>query len=186
MLFLDPVSMIWVNRYFNSLDENTSIEEVIDFLVSFKASLQAKGYEVPPLTEMCLRLRDGLIDKGIEIDDDTIERIYNEIAKRENILIKPSSFYFAINKHSKFKIFQTKKHSKKKGFEFSDGFAIGFVKSLGGALLCIIPHPITIAIGSGLVLSGVDDMIEHAGESPRKEGSIEDRMKNLPPPSDRH
>ena len=27
----------WVSRYFNSLDDDTSIEEVIDFLISFKA-----------------------------------------------------------------------------------------------------------------------------------------------------
>ena len=46
----------WVVRYFNSVDENTSIEEMVDFLVSFKVSLEAKGFQVPSLSELCISL----------------------------------------------------------------------------------------------------------------------------------
>jgi len=173
----------WVSRYFNSLDDDTSIEEIIDFLISFKASLQAKGYQIPPLTEMCLQLRDELIAKGVAINDETIEQIYDEIARRENILIMPSSS-FAISKNSSYKIIPAKKQNK--GVGFSDGFAKGFMKAFGGALLCIIPHPVSWAIGGTLVATGINEMINHAGDS--SDGgndNIEDKIRDLPPPPDR-
>ena len=57
-----------------------------------------------------------------------------------------------------------KKKGKKKEMKISDGFAIGFCKFLGGALLCIIPHPVTWGIGAGLAAAGAGDMLEHAND----------------------
>lgn len=104
----------WVSRYFNAIDENTDIEEMIDFLVSFKASLQAKGYQCPSLADLCLQVRDTLIQKGIEIDDDEIEQIYNEIVKREATLVQQASFRYAINRQSNFKVLQVKKEKEER------------------------------------------------------------------------
>ncbi len=48
--------------------------------------------------------------------------------------------------------------------KISNGFAKGFCKALGGALLCIIPHPVTWGLGTTLAASGVVDMINHADD----------------------
>jgi hypothetical protein len=48
--------------------------------------------------------------------------------------------------------------------KISNGFAVGFCKALGGALRCIIPHPVTVGIGVNLAASGVIDMVKHADD----------------------
>lgn len=42
----------WVTRYFNSVDEGTSVEEVVDFLFSLRLALIAKGYQPPALSDL--------------------------------------------------------------------------------------------------------------------------------------
>lgn len=153
----------WVNRYFNAVDENTDIEEMVDFLVSFKASLQAKGYQCPSLADLCLQVRDILIQRGIEIDDDEIEPIYNEIVKREVVIVQHSSFRQAVNRQSNFNVLQVKKKSKKEA-KVSGKMTVGFVKFLGGALCCIVPFPPIQAVGTALATSGIIDMVDAAKE----------------------
>lgn len=173
----------WAARYFNSVDERTSIEEMIDFLVSLRIVLQAKGYQMPSLAELCLTMRSYLIEKNIEIDENNIERIYNEILKREDSIVNHSSSFQLANKSSKFKIIKVKRKKKTDNeLKMSDEFAKGFVKALGGALLCIIPHPVTWGIGAALVADGIKDMLEHVGDAPREE-LAEGKMRNLPPPA---
>ncbi len=118
----------------------------------------------------------------IEVDEDDIENIYNEILSREGSITNEISFSHAVKKHSKFKIFEVKKKKNEKELKISDEFAKGFVKALGGALLCVIPHPITWGIGAGLVVDGIKDMIEHAGDSLSEE-STENKLKKIAPPS---
>jgi len=61
----------WVNRYFECLDENTEIGEVVDFLVSVRQSWVARGYECPSLLELAFRLKEELEVQGIDVDDDS-------------------------------------------------------------------------------------------------------------------
>jgi|GEM_PF-3378716 len=179
-----PCEHAWVMRYFNCLTDDATIEEVVDFLVSLRTTLEAKGHQVPRLADLCLNTRDYLIEQGLKINDDDIEEIYNEIIKREEALMLPS-YSHSINHFSKIKFFETKKHHKKKNKELkvSNGFAKGFMKALGGGLLCIIPHPATIAIGTALAADGIRDMIEHVSDHSSDEGDIEEKLKSLPPPA---
>jgi hypothetical protein len=181
----------WVMRYFNSLSDDTPIEEVIDFLLGLRAALQAKGYQVPPLSEMCLKMREYLIENGIELDDEVIEEIYNEILKREATLVSSAFFSHTVNSSSQCKVIEAKKEGKKKKdknkkpeLQISARTAKGFVKALGGGLLCIIPHPVAYGLGILLVNSGIKEMIEGAGDPPSGE-SGEDRMKKLPSPPEK-
>lgn len=180
----------WVNRYFNSLDDDVSIDEIVDFLVSLKTSLQAKGYQVPSLAELCLKVKDQLVRIGVQLDDDEIDEIYDEILKRESILIDHVSFSFAHSKNLNFKVMHVKKHKqdkdkkeKEEGLKISSDFAKGFMKALAGALLCIIPHPVTLTIGGTLVADGVRDMVQHADDIP-DENEIEEKLRNLQRPQE--
>jgi hypothetical protein len=169
----------WVVRYFNSVDENTSIEELVDFLVSFKASLQAKGYKCPSLADLCLRLRDALIQQGVELDDDVLEEIYNEIVERENDLSGSAVFVPALNKKAHFGFLQIKKGAKKKEkkeVQISGKMAVGFVKFLGGALCCIVPIPAVQVVGATIAGAGVIEMIDAAKEEGDK-NEIEQKIQ---------
>jgi len=42
----------WVQRYFNSVDESTSLEELVDFLMAFRINLSAKGCDTPSLSSL--------------------------------------------------------------------------------------------------------------------------------------
>lgn len=57
-----------------------------------------------------------------------------------------------------------KKNDNNKEIRVPDGVAIGFCKALAGGLLCIIPSGITQTLGTGLILSGINDMIQHAND----------------------
>ncbi len=178
----------WVARYFNSLDDQTSVEEVVDFLVSLKSALEAKGYRVPPLTELCLNVREYLLENGVEIEDADIEEIYNEFLKREGRLVKENMFLPALNQSLQHRLVEIKKIKKEKKREspaplkpreplISDGIKKGFMKTIGGALLCIIPHPVAWGVGGVLMADGVREMIKNVGHQKASNESIEEKEK---------
>jgi hypothetical protein len=168
----------WVKRYFDSVDEETTVAEIVDFLIGFKSYLQAQGYDVPVLSDFCLEMKTRLIEEGLEIDDDEFSEVYNEVIKRESALITNSSYRFSLGNCSKYNIENVKK-KKNKDLKVSGRFAVGFCKALAGALCCIIPHPVTLAIGSTLVVTGIENMISHAGDDPDpdSDATIEELLK---------
>jgi hypothetical protein len=149
---------------------------MVDFLIGLNVYLQAKGYKTDSLSEMCLNLRNLLIDKGIEIDDDQINEIFHEIVRRENQLCSSSDYTHAIDTSQRFNVIEIKKHKKKKELKLSNNFAKGFMKAFAGALLCIIPHPITLALGPTLLGDGLLDMMKHADDIPES-NDMEERIK---------
>lgn len=166
----------WVNRYFNSIDAETDVEEVVDFLISLRESLVSKGYSCPSLAEICLRMRDYLIEKGIQFDDEEIEEIYEEILRRQDQIF-PTSFQISIDKAQSTKVeFVKHKHKKdRNGVKMKSKGVFGFLKCIAGGLICIIPVPAVQAIGAGLVLNGINDIIDNA----REEGDENERLKNI-------
>lgn len=175
----------WVSRYFDSVNEDTSIEEMVDFLVSFKLALQAKGYDLPALSDLCLELRDALIHQGIDIGDEEVERIYEEISKREITYVQPSSYLTIINDELNGKIIEIKKKEKKhKDVKVSGKVAVGFIKFLAGALCCIVPIPAVQVVGATLAGAGLVDMVDGAKEDADKRENQDpmDLERRLPKP----
>ena len=176
----------WVTRYFNSLDDDTSVDEVIDFIVNLRDALEAKGYKVPPFGDFFLKVEEDLMDRGIELDEDVMQELYQKFVERESsyIQVSPARDLAAGTKNSKFLQIKSSKKKKNDGIKMSEGTAKGFMKTFAGALLCIIPHPVTWSIGSGLIISGVNDMVKHAGD-PIEGESVEERIKSLSPPPEK-
>jgi hypothetical protein len=112
-----------------------------------------QGFQVPVLSEFCLKIREKLIEHGIKLDDAAIEQVYTEIMKKERALASTTASYVPKNAISE--------TQKNKQLQVSGKFAAGFCKFLAGTLYYILPHPDTWSIGSGLVLSGVNEMIKH-------------------------
>lgn len=164
----------WVAKYLNSLTDGITIEEMVDFLVTLKTSLENQGYEVPKLTEMCLRLKDYLSNQDIELDDLEFNNLFNAILMREN----SNPYVHAVLDSNNFDTFNfnyIKKNKSKNSSKLSSKMTFGLIKCLGGGLLCIIPLPATQAIGAGLILNGINDCVDDA----RDQGDANDRMQKL-------
>ena len=90
---------------------------------------------------------------SIELDEKFIEEFYIAILSKEQ-----SHELISLSSMGDVEISLVKSKQLNE-IKLSDDFAKGFCKALGGALLCIIPHPVTWGIGGGLVVSGVNDML---------------------------
>lgn len=166
----------WVHRYFNSIDENTDVEEVIDFLISLRESLVSKGYTCPSLAEMCLRMRDYLMEKGIQYNDEEFDELYAEILMRQSqIFVNSQGLPISQNWSPKFKLAKHKDKKDKNTFKMKSKGVFGFLKCVAGGLICIIPVPVVQAVGGGLILNGINDIIDNA----REEGDENERLRNL-------
>ena len=168
----------WINRYFNSIDEETDVEEVVDFLISTRESLVAKGYACPSLSELCMRVRSALIERGIEMDDEVVQEIYEEIGRREN-QIGPffQQSYLKIDNKYKIELIKHKHKNKKdkKELKMKSKGVFGFLKCLAGGLICIIPVPAVQAVGAGLILNGINDIVDDARET----GDENERLQKM-------
>lgn len=130
--------------------------------VELENYLWNKGYNAPLLSAILIKTFEDTESQGISLDRNFIEDLYEAILSKENNEIRNASFY-SQSQHCP-KIIQVERKKNQKGIQVPNGVAIGFCKALAGGLLCIIPSGITQTIGTGLVLSGVNDMIKHAND----------------------
>lgn len=133
----------------NGLEKEFSMEHAVDEMYSIWKSLHKTTDNVPQLSEIFLSACNQVSSEGIEIDQTFKDQFHLLILEKEQTNLPISS------------IKQRRKHD---GIQVPDGVAIGFCKALAGGLLCIIPTSATWAIGSGLFISGINDMINHAGD----------------------
>lgn len=172
----------WITRYFDSIDDDTEVGEVIDFLVAIRETLISRGYECPSLVELAIRLKEYLMAQGIEIDEGAIQELYEEIYRREQF-INPASFKFASSNffNTSFELCKHKrkdKHKDKKDekeFKMKSKGVFGFLKCLAGGLMCIVPFAPIQAAGGALVLNGINDIIDDA----REVGDENERLQKL-------
>jgi len=110
-----------------------------------------------------------------------IQEIYEEIYKREQS-ISGTSFNFASIDFSQLDS-QLCKHKHKhkergknnKEFKMGSKGAFGFLKALGGGLICILPFPGAQAVGGALIVDGIKDMLEDV----REIGEENERLQKL-------
>lgn len=158
----------WFERYFDSIDEDTELGEMVDFLVSFKSSMEMKGQVCPSLVDLMFQARDFLRSNGVEVDQDEFEMIHQEILSRE-IVTSSQTFYRPSLRSERPNIELVKKHKHKKDKKGGEvkvkGKTIfGFIKCIAGGLICIIPIPAAQAVGAGLIVNGINDMVDGARE----------------------
>ncbi len=167
-----------VNEIFAELcviDEESSLEESIAFLIDLRTSLLQQGYNCPSLTDLCLNAYNYLAEQGIEIDLFQFQELYEEIERQEqNVTLKTANnlsagYYIQLIKHSK----SDKK--EKKDVKINSKTICGLVKCLAGGLLCIIPVPAVQIAGAGLVMTGVNDCIDGS----REQGDENERQQQM-------
>ncbi len=140
------------------VDGDFSLEGAVEDLYKARGLLVEKGYNVPLLSVIFEKTFEDTESQGISLDRNFVEDLYELVLSKESNEIRNASF----SSHSEYrpKIIQVKKKKNKKEVQVPDGVAIGFCKALAGGLLCIIPSGITQTLGTGLILSGVNDMIQ--------------------------
>lgn len=160
-------------RYFYSIDENTPLEEAVEFLVSLRIAIKQQGYEVPRLEDMLIYAEDFMNRQGIIVSQDLMEKMKN-ICNEKEFGWPPKGCDQQLDDWDSWQI-SSKKKKKQKQIEMSDNMAIGFCEVIAGALLCIIPHPLTLGIGSGLILHGGGQIIGEVADESKKERERRER-----------
>ncbi len=142
------------------VDGSFPLEEAVDNLYKARRLLVEQGCNVPLLSVVFEKTFEDTENQGISLDRNFAEDLYELVLLKENDEIRNTSFY----SHSQYrpKIIQVKKKKNKKEIQVPGGVAIEFCKASAGGLLCIIPSGITQTLGTRLILSGVNDMIQHA------------------------
>lgn len=153
---------------FTFVDGSFSPEEAVNDLYKARDLLLDKGYNVPLLSAIFEKTFENIENQGIVLDRDFVEDLYELVLLKENNKIMEASFPSIFQYQPK--ITQVKKKKNKKDLEIPDGVAIGFCKALAGGLLCIIPSGMTQTLGTGMILSGINDMIQHTND-PINDGS---------------
>ncbi len=158
------------------IDGNFSIEKAVNDLYQARLLIEEQGYKTPPLSTIFEKTFENAENQGVLLEREFLEDLYESIILKESSALKSSSFDFSlfVPKNSRVKI-----EKNRKELQVPDGVAIGFCKALAGGLMCIIPSPgITQTLGTGLIISGIDDMIRHA-KDPINDGSQSSWEKNL-------
>lgn len=147
----------WIEQYLHRINNSSSSKEWIHFLLKLKNFLDKKGYKSSSLLEMAHFYRSELESHGVNINEEDFDFLIHLICE------KPSNFILSKNHHPK---------KRQQEAKVPAGLVIGFVKCLAGGLLCIIPHPTTLLIGGGLILSGIEDCLDEA----KKQSEINERL----------
>lgn len=160
----------------NFVDRDFSIEAAVEDLYQARELIVKMGYAAPSLSAIFEKTFEDIEGQGISLDRSFLEEFYESVLSKENYETKSASF-FSYSQYCP-KVVQVKRETDKEEFRVPDGVAIGFCKALAGGLMCIIPSGVTQTIGTGLVLSGINDMLEHANDpiSERPGGSWEDDL----------
>jgi hypothetical protein len=101
-----------------------------------------KGYVTPALTDLCIQAKNYFHAENIDLDEVLMSKIYTTLAEKEKRI-----FPVSLNQDQGYKVWRVKQRDE----EIDGNLAIAFCEFIGGALLCIIPHPAVQAVGVALV-----------------------------------
>lgn len=149
----------WVTRYFNAINEFTPIEEVVDFLVSLRTALVAKGYSCPILSDMWVNLVNQLVEDEIPLEDEEVDKVYDELIQREATIV---DYRFRRTTHSFSSLVM--QHCSHKNLKAQSKIIFGALKCLAGGFLCAIPNPAFQLAGASLIMSGIHECRENQSQ----------------------
>jgi hypothetical protein len=144
------------------MSEEQDLHELVRLIVQFRNDMVARGCVIPRLTALLEIYRSQLYEYGLNVDDEVFDQLWQEFAKYESGMpVHPMK-----HKH---------KH-KKEEVKISGKTAVGFLKFLGGSLLCLVPVPIIQGAGASLAVIGINDMM-NAARDEKQERKAEERLE---------
>lgn len=150
----------------------TDLNAMVDHLKQLKILCETRNLEFPNLTVFLTSIRESLAQGSLEIDDATFDWLYDEFWAFED----SDGFYWDPIKHKH-------RHKKHKSDEVrvSTKTALGFLKFMGGTLMCIIPFPLVQGAGAALAVVGISDMVDGCKDHKSGSGDAEEKMHALRP-----
>ncbi len=132
-------------QYFQNYTEETSPDEMIDFLLNIKDQLSHQGLEIPRLSMIFIKLKESLICYGISLPDENWNEFLQVLDQKE------TGFSLA--------------GLKKIGSKHKESWKLiwGGCQLLAGALCYLIPHPGAHVAGGILIAGGLTCVGEEIG-----------------------
>lgn len=154
----------------NLMVAETDLMAMIDHLKQLKILCETRNIKFPNLTVFLTAIRNHLALGSLEIDDATFDWLYEEFRAFEDFDCVDWDPIKHKNRH---------KRHKDKEIKISTRTALGFLKFMGGALLCIIPVPIVQGAGAGLAAMGISDMVDGCKDHKQDCGDAEEKMRSM-------
>lgn len=165
----DPRLSQWLTDYLQTVNEETSLEEVIDAILEYRAALMLQGYIMPQVSDLMPYFQANLKERGIELPDEQFEFLRGEFVKRERRSSKQVEDTGAdfCRHHRRNQGEKKEKKKEKWEFSFTRKSIFGLIKFCGGAITFIIPHPAAQGVGIVLMGDGIKDILDEACEGRR-------------------
>jgi hypothetical protein len=149
------------------MERSCDVQQLIQIVVQLRNILISQGCKFPSLQTILDSCRVLLNNEGIEIDEETFDALEQQFRDYED----DEGFLYKEIGH-----LHKKKKKKDKEIKINSKTALGFVKFIGGTLLCFVPVPIIQSAGVSLVVVGVSEMVDGARDQADKK-EWEDRLE---------
>lgn len=151
------------------IEECVDLDQLVFMIVQIRDYLVWNGCYFPSLTAILDSCREIMRKDGVEIDDAEFEALREEFEKydrHDDVRTQQIK-----NHHHK----KHGKHKKDKELKINSKTAMGFIKFVGGTLLCFVPVPLIQTAGVSLAALGVSEMVDGVREDSDKK-EWEERM----------
>ena len=148
----------WAHTYFNGVNENTDVHEIVEMMITLRNSMVSEGYQVPTVTTLLLQYKQSLEESGIHFDSEEFEEIYVECASKEHFIDSSTMKHHHKHKH------KNKNKDKKEEVKINSKTTFGLLKCVVGGLMCLLPVPGVQTAGVALFGLGISDMMDGAKE----------------------
>lgn len=155
--------------YFGSIDENADMDEVIDNLIILRQSMINQGIECPSIRQLSREVIKYLFGQDVDVESDVLAEFIQEVELREIQLA---------NAYRRPQVELVRHHHRhgdknKKGVKMGSKGIFGFVKVLAGALTTLLPIPGAQTIGLGLIIYGINEVIDDT----REQGDANEKLQ---------
>ena len=153
-----------INIFIDSkLNEAKTIDQQIEAIFDIINIFKSFGLNLQNQPETFTFVRSILDENNIIISETMFDNL------KSYLLFKDEHLNYSLYKNSRHPSYPTKPQP-----EYNKSTLLGFVQLFAGALLCIIPHPITQGIGGSLVASGIYTFVSDAAEKGYSNSQIRD------------
>lgn len=155
--------------YFGSIDENADMDEVIDNLITLRQSMLGQGIDCPSIRELSRDVIKYLFGQNVDVNGALFTEFMETVEQRE---------IYLITSYRRPQIVLVRHHHRhgdknKKGVKLGSKGIFGFVKVLAGALTTLLPIPGAQTIGLGLIIYGINEVIDDT----REQGDANEKLQ---------
>jgi hypothetical protein len=144
----------YFTEYYTNLNEDADMDEIIDYLVIMRQTILNQGLECPPIPQLCRDIIRHLFGQKIDVESEVLREFVERVEIRE-IELK--------GQHARPQIDFIRHHTDiqnpQKHYKIGLKGVYGFIKVLAGTLATFLPVPSAKAVGIGLIICGINEIV---------------------------